>query len=110
MKRGDVWWIKFDPSVGGEIQKERPTVIVSSNVVNKVLNRLQVVPLTSKIDTCYPNEAIVILQGTAQKAMAHQLTTVSKLRVSNYIGHLRKSDMKKIENAIKWQLSLEKDK
>ena len=106
MKRGEVWWVNFDPSIGEEIQKKRPAVIVSNNASNKYLNRVQVVPITSNVDNLYPSEARVSINGKQRKAMADQLTTVSKMRLSKMIGRLSTVDMKQIEQAIKVQLDL----
>ena len=106
MKRREVWWVSFDPSVGGEIKKKRPAVIVSNDVSNKFLNRVQVVPLTSKTDHLYPSEALVVLEGKESKAMADQLATVSKSRLFRRAGILSPEDMRKIEEAIKIQLDI----
>lgn len=106
MKRGEVWWVNFDPSVGGEVQKKRPAVIISNDVANKHLNRVQVVPLTTKIGRVYPSEAVVMLNDRQNKAMADQLTTVSKQRLVNRVGRLTNADMRKVEHAVKVQLGL----
>ncbi len=106
MERGEVWWINFDPSVGGEIRKKRPAVIVSNNVSNKFLNRVQVVPLTSKTGRLYPSEALVVFNGKESKAMVDQLATVSKLRLFKRSGVLSEEDMLRIGETIKIQLDI----
>ncbi len=106
LKRGEVYWVNFDPSIGGEIQKARPAVIVSNNAANVMTNRTLVIPLSSQVTRLYPGEALIQLNGKKSKAMADQLTTASKLRFKSRIGAVSPEEMGLIERAILVQLGI----
>jgi mRNA interferase MazF len=107
MLRGEVWWVDFDPSLGGETQKIRPAVVVSNDVSNRHLNRIQVVPLTSNVSRIHPAEAPVQLNGEPRKAMTDQIATVSKQRVKGKLGTISEDDLRAVERALRIQLGLD---
>ena len=100
IKRGDVWWVSFDPSVGGEIQKTRPAVILSNNTANSVLNRVVVVPFTSQTARVYPSEVLVTVGERKVKAMGNQITTMSKQRLVQRMDSLSADDLIAVEDAV----------
>jgi|SRR3954470_7379597 mRNA interferase MazF len=106
IRKGDVWWVRFDPSLGGEIRKTRPAIVVSNDAANAALNRVVVVPLSSNTTKVYPAEALVNIAGKSSKAMADQITTASKLRLSNCMGAVSRPDLRAVEDAILLHLAI----
>lgn len=106
MKRGEVWWVEFEPAIGSEITKTRPAVIVSNNASNQYLSRVVVVPLSSHTSRVYPPETLVQVGEKTGKAMADQIMTADKSRLKNRMTILSNDDMNAIEKIIKIHLGL----
>ena len=105
-QRGEVWIVRFGPSVGGEIQKTRPAIVFSNDTACALLNRVQVIPISSQVSQLYPAEAYVTLNGERRKAMADQITTISKLRLQRRQGRLSPDDIDAVERVVRKQLGL----
>jgi mRNA interferase MazF len=108
MKRGEVWWVEFGPSIGSEIRKTRPAVIVSNDAANRNLARVVVIPMTSNVSRVYPGETIVTIGGQQSKVMADQIMTADKVRLKSQIGTLSKAEMVAVDDVIRVQLALPK--
>jgi mRNA interferase MazF len=108
MKRGEVWWVEFDPAIGSEIHKTRPALILSNDAANRNLARVVVVPLSSNTQKIYPGEALVTVAGQSSKAMADQIMASDKLRLKSQLGSVGKADMQAVEDAIRVHLGLAK--
>jgi mRNA interferase MazF len=108
VKRGEVWWVEFDPAVGSEVRKTLPAVIVSNDAANRNLARVVVIPLTSNTDRQYPGEALVSVDGQSSKVMADQIMAADKARLKSQLGVVGKADMLAVEDAIRVHLGLAK--
>ena len=110
--RGDIFWVNLDPTVGSEIRKRRPVVIVSNDAANRRYHQVTVVPLTSqKVDRAEPFQVRIDREesglGKDSKALAEHIRTISKLRLGGREGRVNPETMKKIDTALKVHLDLE---
>ena len=106
MKRGDVWWVQFVPSVGTEIQKKRPAIIVSNDKANQKLPRYVVIPVTSNVKYFYPGQTRVFINKREGKAMVDQIMAADRSRLKTFIGRLTDAEMAQVDEAIRLHLGL----
>jgi len=105
-KRGDLYWICLDPTVGTEIKKTRPCVVLSNNAQNKMSTRLIIAPITSNVSKFHPFEARVMVKEREGKVMLDQVRSVDKSRLGRYISSLDLSTMDDVDQAIKIAFAL----
>lgn len=98
--------MNFDPSIGTEIRKTRPAVIISNDIFNRFSKRVQVIPATSNTEKLYPPECYIKIKNKKAKLMADQIMTVSKERLSNKMGQLNDIEMEELERVLILQLGL----
>ena len=85
MKRGEIWLVSLDPTLGSEIKKSRPCIIVSPPELNDNLRTVIVAPMTSK-GFAAPFRVAVTHAGTKGLILLDQLRTVDKVRLSKRLG------------------------
>ncbi|MCY7359826.1 MAG: type II toxin-antitoxin system PemK/MazF family toxin [Rudanella sp.] len=110
IKRGEIWLANLDPTIGGEIQKTRPVVIVSNNSNNNSNSVVTVVPITSNATRVFSFE-VFLSKGTAglpkdSKARTDQIRTLDKSRLVKLYGQLSASLMNDLDKALKLHLDL----
>jgi mRNA interferase MazF len=106
IERGEIWWVNLDPTIGSEIKKRRPCVVVSANEINRVRATPVVVPLSSSPQAAPPVVLAVPSAGAHSVAVIDQIRAVDKRRFVSMAGNLNHSDLVAVESAIKTVLSL----
>ena len=110
IKRGDVFLVNFDPTIGSETRKTRPAVVVSNNINNAHSPAISISPISSKINRVYSFE-VEIPAGTGglttrSKIMVNQTRAVDKLRLVKNLGTLPPEIMRSIDRALKLHFGL----
>ena len=89
IKRFDVYLVILDPTVGSEIQKMRPCVIVSPDEMNRHIATVIVAPMTTK-GRSYPTRVACTFQGKEGQVVLDQIRTIDKSRLARNLGRLKK--------------------
>jgi mRNA interferase MazF len=110
-QRGEVYWVALDPTVGTDIAKTRPAVIISNDVGNQYSDRVIVAPLTSQgLDRVYPFEVMVTPPDggltNPSKILLDQIRSVDKIRLQRRIGMVSPSRMRAVDDAIRLSLAV----
>lgn len=105
IKQGDVFWVNFDPSVGAEVKKVRPAVVVSNDINNEHSPIISIAPITSNVTRVYSFE-VEIPVGTSSltsrsKIMVNQTRAVDKVRLVQLISSLPATLMAQVKAALK---------
>ena len=112
MKRGDIYYANLSPTVGSEMDKRRPVLIVSNDANNRASSTVTILPLTSNVSRVYPFEVLLNPEDSglllASKVQAQQVRTISKQRiVSEVVNSLSEELMQLVDAALKLHLGLE---
>mgnify|MGYP001220277478 FL=1 len=92
--------VDLDPTLGSEIKKTRPCVILSPNEMNKYLNTIVLAPMTTNLKR-YPTRVVVEHDGRKGMIVIDQIRTVDKIRILKVLGKLTKSEIKNCKDIIR---------
>ena len=111
IKRGEIFLVNFDPTLGSEAKKIRPAVVVSNNINNTHSPIISISPITSNVTRIYSFE-VEVPKGagglrTPSKVMINQTRAVDKLRLINKIGYLSVELMGQVNQALKLHYDLQ---
>lgn len=94
-KRFDVYLVNLDPTVGSEIKKTRPCLVISPDEMNRHIATVIVAPMTTQGQS-YPTRATCRFQGKAGQIVLDQIRTVDRARLIKRLGHISVSEQKSV--------------
>jgi mRNA interferase MazF len=106
-RRGEIWWAKLDPTIGSEISKTRPCLVISNSVLNEHRRTVVVVPLSSSPRSAPPLMVEVTCAGRPAVAVIDQVRAVSKERLTKLIENLPPKELESVEVALREILELD---
>ncbi len=92
--------VNLDPTLGSEIKKTRPCVVVSPDEMNKHLNTIVIAPMTTNLKR-YPTRVAIDHDDKKGMIVIDQIRTVDKVRIMKVLGKLTKSEIKMCKDVIK---------
>ena len=98
--KNEVWMTRLEPTIGTEINKTRPCIIISPDVANKYKNNVVIVPLTSKLKDS-PSRINCEFQNKNGQVVIDQIRTVDKIRLVKKLGNIDQKTSKNIYEMIK---------
>ena len=105
-QRGEVWWVRLDPTLGSEIAKTRPCVILSGNVFNRLRRTVVVIPLSTSPQPGTPLLVPVQCDGRCVVAVTDQIRAISKQRLDQRLGELSSEHLEAVEQGVREVLDL----
>ena len=111
MKRGEIYYANLSPTVGSEVAKRRPVLVVSNDINNRAASTVTILPITSNVRRVYPFEILLQPEDSGlpkpSKVQAQQIRTISTQRmIGDVVGNLREELMQLVDAAIKLHLAL----
>lgn len=97
--RFDVWLVNLNPTLGSEISKTRPCVVISPNETNKFLNTVTIAALTST-QKAYPTRIDCVFEGKTGQIALDQIRSVDKIRLVKKLGVLDTSTAQSVCNTL----------
>jgi len=109
-KKGDIYLVNFDPTIGHEVKKSRPAVVITNDINNEYSQILTVIPLSSNTTRVYPFEVLIPAGkwvDTESKVMVNQIRSIDKKRLIKKLSSVPSEVIKKIEAAIRLHFDME---